>query len=62
MIPKRELVNESERLYKNSYFCSSYFADIAQLVEHIHGKDEVAGSIPALGSRIRDLGFEEARR
>ncbi|GEM_PF-5237354 len=25
---------------------------IAQLVEHIHGKDEVSGSIPDLGSRI----------
>jgi hypothetical protein len=28
-------------------------AEIAQLVEHIHGKDEVAGSIPALGSKIK---------
>ncbi len=26
-------------------------AEIAQLVEHIHGKDEVVGSIPTLGSR-----------
>ncbi len=26
-------------------------AKIAQLVEHIHGKDEVPGSIPGLGSR-----------
>jgi hypothetical protein len=25
-------------------------AEIAQLVEHIHGKDEVVGSIPTLGS------------
>lgn len=27
-----------------------YFADIAQLVERIHGKDEVRGSIPRVGS------------
>ncbi|GEM_PF-2534556 len=26
------------------------FADIAQLVERIHGKDEVRGSIPRVGS------------
>ncbi len=25
-------------------------AHVAQLVEHIHGKDGVAGSIPAVGS------------
>lgn len=25
-------------------------AEIAQLVEHVHGKDEVIGSIPILGS------------
>ncbi len=28
-------------------------AEIAQLVEHVHGKDGVAGSIPALGSTIQ---------
>lgn len=27
------------------------YADVAQSVERIHGKDEVAGSIPAIGSR-----------
>ena len=27
-----------------------YDAEIAQLVERIHGKDEVPGSIPGLGS------------
>ena len=27
------------------------YADLAQLAERIHGKDEVAGSIPAEGSR-----------
>ena len=26
-------------------------ADVAQLVERIHGKDEVTGSIPVVGSR-----------
>ena len=29
------------------------YAHVAQLVEHIHGKDGVAGSTPAVGSRIR---------
>lgn len=28
------------------------FADIAQLVERVHGKDEVASSILAVGSRF----------
>ena len=27
-----------------------YNANVAQLVEHTHGKGEVAGSIPAIGS------------
>ncbi|KKU97957.1 MAG: hypothetical protein UY32_C0037G0002 [Candidatus Jorgensenbacteria bacterium GW2011_GWC1_48_8] len=29
-------------------------ASVAQLAERIHGKDEVAGSIPAAGSIIVD--------
>lgn len=29
---------------------ASWHADVAQSVERIHGKDEVAGSIPAIGS------------
>jgi hypothetical protein len=29
------------------------YADVAQLVERIHGKDEVSGSIPDIGSEIR---------
>ena len=33
------------------YNCSRYAA-IAQLVERIHGKDEVSGSTPDRGSRI----------
>ena len=28
-------------------------ADVAQLVEHVHGKDGVASSILAIGSRIK---------
>lgn len=32
-------------------------AKIAQLVEHIHGKDEVPGSIPGLGSAIKENDF-----
>lgn len=31
------------------------FAEIAQLVEHVHGKDGVAGSIPALGSEDQQI-------
>ncbi len=26
------------------------FANVAQSVEHVHGKDEVVGSIPTIGS------------
>ena len=29
------------------------FADVAQLVERVHGKDEVTGSIPVIGSTGR---------
>ncbi len=28
-------------------------ADVAQMVEHVHGKDGVAGSIPAIGSSAK---------
>ena len=28
-------------------------ADVAQLVEHVHGKDEVIGSIPIIGSSFK---------
>ena len=28
-------------------------ADVAQLAEHVLGKDEVTGSIPVIGSRVR---------
>ena len=30
-------------------------ADVAQLVEHVLGKDEVSGSIPDIGSRIKEV-------
>jgi hypothetical protein len=33
------------------------FAEIAQLVEHVHGKDGVVGSIPTLGSKIKPNSF-----
>ena len=36
-------------------------AKIAQLVEHIHGKDEVPGSIPGLGSRKHSTSVECVR-
>ena len=28
-------------------------ADVAQLVEHFHGKEKVTGSIPVIGSEVR---------
>jgi hypothetical protein len=31
------------------------FADVAQLVEHLHGKEGVTGSIPVVGSSLRYL-------
>ena len=33
------------------------FADVAQMVAHILGKDEVAGSIPAISSKPESLLF-----
>ena len=41
-------------LIKNCIFdCSNFtLAHIAQLAEHFHGKEEVAGSIPAVGTKI----------
>ncbi|MCC2631293.1 MAG: hypothetical protein K0S38_1102, partial [Candidatus Paceibacter sp.] len=38
---------------KNILLCKNAhtLANVAQLVEHAHGKGEVAGSIPAIGSR-----------
>ena len=35
------------------YDSRTIFAVVAQLVEHIHGKDEVTGSIPVNGSMGR---------
>ena len=35
------------------------YADVAQMVERIHGKDEVTGSIPVVGSRV---GTEAVKR
>ena len=41
--------------------CSPHHrADLAQQAEHFHGKEGVAGSIPAVGSRkleVRDVGY-----
>lgn len=37
----------------DAVYAALSLAEIAQLVEHVHGKDGVAGSIPALGSTIR---------
>ena len=30
------------------------YADVAQLVEHLHGKEKVTGSIPVVGSTALD--------
>ena len=44
-----------------SYLQHQTTAVIAQLVERIHGKDEVTGSIPVSGS-IRETGFSRVHR
>ena len=31
------------------------YADVAQMVEHVLGKDEVSGSIPDIGSTLRSV-------
>ena len=50
----------SEKMRKYIFsFCSS-LAVVAQLVEHVIGNDEVGGSIPPNGSRIKLNGFSEA--
>jgi hypothetical protein len=52
-------VDKGSRLDAGAEFCYSIpvkFAQIAQLVEHAHGKGEVIGSIPILGSRKKRLG------
>ncbi len=36
-------------------------ADVAQLAEHVLGKDEVTGSIPVIGSRLRFTGVADER-
>lgn len=44
----------AKTLVKNAnihYNSPCYYAPIAQLVERIHGKDEVTGSTPVWGSR-----------
>ena len=37
-----------------NFLIRNYHAVVAQLVEHIHGKDEVCGSIPHNGSFIAE--------
>ena len=39
------------RRTRNEHSRSECFAEVAQSVEHMHGKHEVVGSIPILGSR-----------
>ena len=52
---------ESVRLEESARPCYPLpNADVAQLVEHVLGKDEVSGSIPDVGSRIKLNGFSEA--
>ncbi len=43
----------AERLRRFESFPPHHFARVAQSVERILGKDEVTGSIPVVGSRIR---------
>ena len=44
---------------KHSYSAIQKFACVAQLAEHVLGKDEVTGSIPVVGSKIN---FTNKRR
>jgi hypothetical protein len=41
-------------LERSGWFCFLY-AHVAQLVEHVLGKDEVSGSIPLVGSSFCDI-------
>ena len=41
------------------YLGSGLNAHVAQLVEHVLGKDEVTGSIPVVGSRTRSADIEQ---
>jgi hypothetical protein len=50
--PKTELSIESSVFVY--YYCTVQ-AKIAQSVEHFHGKEEVPGSIPGLGSNFADI-------
>lgn len=38
-----------------SFMLQSVYANVAQMVEHSHGKGEVIGSIPIIGSRIASV-------
>ena len=40
-----------DHLHFFSQHLATMYAHVAQLVEHVIGNDEVAGSIPAVGSR-----------
>ena len=42
-------MRRSQRRDQRSFTCRSCFAQVAQSVEHVLGKDEVGGSIPLLG-------------
>lgn len=43
--------NLGEMPYSATVRLARTYADVAQLVERIHGKDKVSGSIPDIGSK-----------
>jgi hypothetical protein len=51
-----------ERLAVAAAATSGLHAHVAQLVEHVLGKDEVTGSIPVVGSRSNRANFAVTRR
>ena len=57
-VASSNLVRRSSK-FNYSYSASGEFACVAQLAEHVLGKDEVTGSIPVVGSKIN---FTNKRR
>ena len=47
----QQLENSWQRIAVSKDFRLFPRADVAQLVEHLHGKEKVTGSIPVVGSR-----------
>jgi hypothetical protein len=44
------------------YFSTAHLAEVAQSVEHFHGKEGVGGSNPLLGSRSHNARYSTVKR